>query len=441
MGMTKAMLTGLAAVVGLSSGVAGEALADGEQFIPLLVYRTGPFAPNGIPLANGFNDYFTLINERDGGVGEVKLTWEECETQYNNDRGVECYERLKNKGPTGATVINPYSTGITYALIERATADKIPILSMGYGRTDSSDGTVFPYVFTMPMTYWSQASALVKYVGEQEGGMENLEGKKIGLIYLDSAYGKEPIPTLEALAEKYGYEFHEFPVASPGIEQRATWLQIARQLRPDWMFMWGWGVMNSAAIKEAAAVGYPMDKFIGVWWSGAEPDVEPAGAAAAGYMSGAFHAPGTDFPVFEDIFEHVYDKGLGAGEREAVGQVLYNRGIINAAIVVEAIRTAQEEFGPRAITGEEMRWGLENLSITEERLAEMGMAGFTPPIKVTCADHEGNHAVRIQQWDGEEWSFISDWITPMEDVVRPLVEESAAQYAAEKGITPRSCES
>jgi branched-chain amino acid transport system substrate-binding protein len=158
-------------------------------------------------------------------------------------------------------------------------------------------------------------------------------------------------------------------------------------------------------------------------------------------MSGAFHAPGTDFPVFEDIFEHVYDKGLGAGEREAVGQVLYNRGIINAAIVVEAIRTAQEEFGPRPITGEEMRWGLEDLGITEERLAEMGMAGFTPPIKVTCADHEGNHAVRIQQWDGEEWSFISDWITPMEDVVRPLVEESAAQYAAEKGITPRSCES
>jgi branched-chain amino acid transport system substrate-binding protein len=441
MDVRKTALLGVATVLAMSGVAATDALAQNEQFIPLLVYRTGPFAPNGIPLANGFSDYFTLINERDGGVGGVKLTWEECETQYNNDRGVECYERLKNRGPTGATVFNPYSTGITYALIERATADEIPILSMGYGRTDASDGTVFPYVFTVPMTYWSQASALVKYVGEQEGGLENLQGKKIGLIYLDSAYGKEPIPTLEVLAEEYGYEFHEFPVASPGIEQRATWLQIARQVRPDWMFMWGWGVMNSAAIKEAAAVGYPMDHFIGVWWSGAEPDVEPAGAAAAGYMSGAFHAPGTDFPVFDDIFEHVYEKGLGAGAREDVGEVLYNRGIINAAIVVEAIRTAQEEFGQRPITGEEMRWGLENLDITEERLAEMGMEGFTPPIKVTCADHEGDHAVRIQQWDGENWSFISDWITPMQDVVRPLIEKSAAKYAAEKGITPRSCES
>ena len=76
-------------------------------------------------------------------MGGVKLTWEECETAYNNDRGVECYERLKDRGSTGASVVNPYSTGITYALIERATADKIPVLSMGYGRTDGSDGRVF----------------------------------------------------------------------------------------------------------------------------------------------------------------------------------------------------------------------------------------------------------------------------------------------------------
>jgi branched-chain amino acid transport system substrate-binding protein len=441
MGVRTAAIATLAGVVGLSAGIATEVRADGEQFIPLLIYRTGPYAPNGIPLANGFNDYFNLINERDGGVNGVKLTWEECETAYNNDRGVECYERLKNSGPTGASVINPYSTGITYALIERATADKIPVLSMGYGRTDGSDGRIFPYVFTVPMTYWSQASALVKYVGEQEGGMENLAGKKIALVYHDSAYGKEPIATLEVLAEKYGYELSLFPVAHPGLEQKATWLRIGRQLRPDWVFMWGWGVMNSTAIKEAAAVGYPMDKFIGVWWSGAEPDVEPAGAGAAGYKAGAFHAPGTDFPVFDDIFAHVYDKGLGAGPREDVGEVLYNRGIINAMIVVEAIRTAQEIHGQQPLTGEQVRDGLENLDLDEERLAEMGMAGFTPPIKVSCADHEGDHAVRIQQWDGAKWAFVSDWITPMKDVVRPMIEESAAAYAAEKGITPRDCPS
>ena len=168
MSLTKTALAGLAVAAGLLAAETSVALADGEQFIPLLIYRTGPYAPNGIPIANGMNDYFNLVNQRDGGVGGVELTFEECETAYNNDRGVECYERLKDRGPTGASVVNPYSTGITYALIERASADKIPILSMGYGRTDASDGRVFPYVFTVPMTYWSQASALIKYIGDED---------------------------------------------------------------------------------------------------------------------------------------------------------------------------------------------------------------------------------------------------------------------------------
>ena len=202
-------LTALAiAVFGLG---AGSAFAQSEQFIPRLVYRTGPYAPNGIPFADGYADYLDMIDARDGGVGGVKITYEECETGYNNDKGVECYERLKNKGPTGASLVDPLSTGITYALIERATADKIPVVSMGYGRADASDGAVFPYVFTLPATYWAQADAMIKYVGEQMGGLDKLKGKKIGLVYIDIAYGKEPIATLEKLSQKYGYTFAQIP--------------------------------------------------------------------------------------------------------------------------------------------------------------------------------------------------------------------------------------
>jgi branched-chain amino acid transport system substrate-binding protein len=184
-----------------------------------------------------------------------------------------------------------------------------------------------------------------------------------------------------------------------------------------------------------------MDHFIGVWWSGAEPDVEPAGDAAAGYKSATFHAPGTDYPVFDDVQSYVYDKGLGAGEPDKVGEVLYNRGIVNAMIVVEAIRKAQEIHGQQPLTGEQVRDGLEALDIDEARLAELGMTDFTPPLKVTCADHEGDHAVRLQQWNGDSWEFVSDWITPMKDVVRPMIEASAAKYAEENGITPRDCPS
>ncbi|MEX0921856.1 MAG: ABC transporter substrate-binding protein, partial [Rhodovibrionaceae bacterium] len=418
-------------------GGGAPAQAEGQQYFPGLQYRSGPYAPNGIPFANGYADYLAMLNARDGGINGVEIVYEECDTAYNNDRGVECYERLKDAGPSEPAVWNPLSTGITYALIERVTADKSPLISMGYGRADASDGTVFPYVFTMPATYWAGADAMVQYIKAEEGG--SLQGKKVSLVYHDSAYGKEPIATLQRLATEEGYELSLFPVAHPGLEQKATWLQIGRQIRPDWVLMWGWGVMNSTAVKEAAAVGFPMDRFIGIWWSGSENDVEPAGAQAKGYKALSFHAPGDGFPVHEDIYEHVYDADNGFGDREKVGEVLYNRGVMNAVLATEGVRTAQAKFGNRTLTGEEVRWGLENLHLTEARLAELGLEGFMPELRVTCSDHEGGGDAFVQQWDGEQWSQVSEWIDPNTASLRPAYEASAAQYAQEKGITPVSC--
>jgi branched-chain amino acid transport system substrate-binding protein len=431
------ILLAAAAVAAFGIGP-GIAFAQNEQFIPRLVYRTGPYAPNGIPFADGYADYLDMINARDGGVGGVKITYEECETAYNNDKGVECYERLKDKGPTGASLVDPLSTGITYALIERATADKIPVVSMGYGRADASDGAVFPYVFTLPTTYWSQADDFIKYIGQKDGGIDKLKGKKIGLVYIDIAYGKEPIPTLEKLSEKYGYTFQKYPVSAPGIEQSATWLQI-RQQKPDWLFLWGWGVMNSTAIKGAASVGYPMDHFIGVWWSGAEPDVVPAGAAADGYESGAFHGAGQDFGAIQDILKYVYDKQGGHATRDKVGEVLYNRGVINALYDLEAIRTAQDKFGKKPLKGEEVQWGYEHLNITPDRITALHADGLMLPIQLSCADHEGSGKARIQQWDGKNWKFVSDWIQADRPMLQAMYKESAEAYAKEKGITPRDC--
>ena len=426
------------AAIGVLGWTASEAFAQNEQFVPRLVYRTGPYAPNGVPFANGWADYADMLNARDGGVGGVKITYEECETAYNNDKGVECYERLKGKGPTGATEVDPLSTGITYALIERAPADKIPVVSMGYGRADASYGAVFPYVFTFPVTYWAQTDAVIQYIGAKLGGMDKLKGKKIAYIYHDSAYGKESIPTLEKLAPKFGYELTKFPVSPPGIEQKATWLQI-RQLKPDWIFMAGWGVMNSTAIKEAANIGYPMDHFIGNWWSGAEPDVEPAGAAAKGYLAANFTGVGTAFPLIQDILKYVYAKGGGHAAKEKVGEVLYDRGVGNAIYDLEALRIAQTKYGKKPLTGEQMRWGLENLNLTEARIKEMGATGLLTPVKLSCADHEGAGNVRIQQWDGQHWKTISDWITPERGMLREMYKESAMAYAQEKGIKPRDC--
>jgi branched-chain amino acid transport system substrate-binding protein len=412
------------------------ASAQGKEiFIPLLVYRTGPFAPSGIPIANGFVDYFTMVNERDGGINGVKITWEECETQYDTKQGVECYERLKGKS---AALVNPYSTGITYQLIPKAPIDKIPVFSMGYGMSASSDGRWFPWVFNFPTNYWSQASAVIRYIGTQEGGLEKLKGKKIAHIFHNSPYGKEANPTLEELARKYGFELTLLPVDSPGQEQKSTWLQV-RKVNPDWIFMSGWGVMNQVAVKEAASIGFKMDHFIGNWWSSSDADVVPAGDGAKGYKGATFHAPGTNFKVHADVVKYVYDHGKGAGKKEEMGSPLYNRGIVNAMFAAEAIRTAMKGAKGQAPTGEQIRWGFENLNLTEKRLEELGMKGFTHPIKVSCEDHEGNGPVMIEQWDGKKWNIVSDWIQPMKDVVRPKIEAAAVEEGKKLGYTQRDC--
>ena len=412
------------------------AVAQDGLYIPTFVYRTGAFAPNGIPIADGFKDYFTLLNERDGGIEGVKIIHEECETNYDTKVGVECYERVKSKNPL---MINPFSTGITYALIPKAPVDKIPILSMGYGRTDAAVGSVHPWVFLAPTSYWSQASAKIKYIAAKEGGLDKLKGKKLTLIYHNSPYGKEPIPTLEALSKKYGYELELLAVDSPGQEQKATWLKV-RQSNPDWIFLWGWGVMNQVSVKEAAANGFKMDRMVGVWWSGSEADVIPAGDAAKGYTSATFHTPGKTFKVHEDVKKFVYDRNKGSTTWEKAGEVLYNRALVNAMMTTEAIREAVKKHGKKP-TGENVRDGMESLDLTQARLDALGFGKMMRPIKITCNDHEGNGPILIQQWDGKQWNIISDWIEPMRDVVRPMMEASAKKYADENKITPRQCPS
>ena len=437
--MKRIVFTVMALASALFSG--GVSAAQAEQFVPANGYWVGPYAPGGSGFFGGVIDYFQLLNQRDGGINGVKLTWEKCETEYNNARGVECYERSKNHAPTGATVVHPLSTGITYSLIEKATADKIPLISMGYGRTDAADGRVFPYVFPLITTYWSQATAMIRFMGGKEGGMAKLKGKKIVLVYHDSAYGKEPHGVLQKMAEQYGYELTLIAVPHPGNEQQSQWLQI-RQIKPDWVILWGWGVMNPTAIKAAAKIGYPREKMIGVWWAGAEEDVIPAGSVAKGYIAAGFNLPGTDFPVMKEIIKTVYGKGKGEFEdRARIGSIYHTRGVVAGILTAEAIRNAQMHFKKKgkSITGEEMRWGIEHLNITNARLKQLGAVGLMQPLKVSCMDHEGGGAVKFMQWDGDKWKVITDWIAADHDLVRPMVEASAAKYALEKGIKPRDC--
>ncbi|WP_436639179.1 ABC transporter substrate-binding protein [Microbaculum sp. FT89] len=425
------------AAFAMAGSLAAEALAQDTVFIPLLSYRTGPFAGSGIPVANGMWDYLTMLNERDGGINGVKIEIEECETGYDTQKGVECYEGTKGKNPL---VYNPYSTGITLQLIPKASVDKIPVLSMAYGLSAAAEGNVFPWVFNPPATYWDGASGIIKHIADQEGGLDNLKGKKIGYIFLDAGYGREPIPLLEDLAKQYGFELLQYPV--PGKEmqnQSSQWLNVRRD-RPDYMVMWGWGAMNPTAVKEAAKIRYPMDKFIGIWWSGGDDDARAGGADAKGYKTMNFNGVGADYPALQDIKKHVLDTGKGQTDPAKVGENLYNRGVLNSVLMAEAIRTAQEMTGKKVIDAADMRAGLENLEITEERWKEIGLEGFAPAIKMSCSDHSGHHNMYIAQWDGEKWTQATDWFAPMTDVVQPLLAAAAKEYAEKNAPWPERTE-
>ena len=414
------------------AGLMTAAPALAELTYSSLSYRTGPYAANGIPFADGYADYFTLLNERDGGIGGEPIRLIECETGYNTETGVECYEATKGEG---VLVYEPLSTGITYQLIPKATADGIAIHSGGYGRTSAKNGQVFRNVFNYPANYWDGASVAIKHLLDLNGG--DLSGKKVALVYHNSAYGKEPIRTLEELSKKHGYDLSLLPVDHPGQEQKSQWLQIRRD-RPDYVLMWGWGVMNQVAIQEAVNIRFPMENFIGIWWSGSENDVLPAGAKANGYKALTFHNVGNEFPIFDDIQTYVVDKGKAAGAGDQIGTVLYNRGMYAAMLAAEAAKTAQGITGKSAISQADMIKGMEALEITEAKMAALGLPNFGPSFSVSCQNHGGDGLVAVSQWDANagKWSLITDFVQSDQDVLNALIEEDSAAFASENNITP-----
>ncbi|MEO7252662.1 MAG: ABC transporter substrate-binding protein, partial [Casimicrobium sp.] len=433
----KFRLTRLLAVsaVAVTTALTGALASAQEQFVPILSYRVGPYASGGSGFFGGMIDYFNLVN-MSGGINGVKITWEECETEYNAARGVECYERLKKKNG-GATVVEPLSTGIAYGILDRVATDKIPMTTLGYGRSDAANGAVFPYVFPLITSYWSQAAAMVKYLGDKSGGLDKLKGKKIIHLYHDSAFGKEPFPVLEAASKQYGFDLVKIPVPHPGNEQNSQWLQI-RQANPDYVILWGWGVMNAVAIKTAARVGFPREKMLGVWWAGSEEDAIPAGDAAKGYSTMTYNTPG-NYPVLDEIRKKVYGAKKGNLEDPTrIGSVYHMRGVTVGILYVEAVKKAQEKYGKgKALTGEQIRWGYENLDVDLAKQKSFGAAGMFPPIKTSCQDHEGSGAAKVQVWDGKAWKALTpNWITGDRAAVQKMVADSSAKYAADAKITP-----
>lgn len=439
-------LRGVAAAAVGASIAAVPSLASAqakEQYFGIPSYRVGPFASSGTGFFGGIIDYLQYVNLKEGGVNGVKLTWEECETEYNASRGVECYQRLLKKGDQQMHIFEPLATPIAYGVLNRVDDDKVVLTQYGYGRSDAADGRVFPWVFSTMTSYWSQASAILNWIATKEGGADRLKGKKVAHLHLDSAFGREPLPVLRKLSKDWGFELVEIPVVAPGIDQQAQWLRI-RQERPDWVLLWGFGAgMNSTAITSAARMNFPRDKMVGVWWAGSEEDVLPAGDAAKGYYAAANVPTGKQYPLVQDIEKVIYGAGKGnLQDPKRIGNVYWNRGVTTAIFWVEAVRNGQRiaDKKGQTLNGDEMRAGFEALNLSPARLKELGIEGMLPPFQLSCADHEGAGVVKIMQWDGAKWNTVTpDWVSSDRKMIREMVEESAAKYATEQKITPRKC--
>lgn len=414
----------VAALLLMSTLGMASARAEDIVSLPNLAYRTGPFASTGVPLMNGQRDYMMMINERDGGINGVRLGYEECETGYSTEKGLECYERAK----ATALLAQPWSTPLTLELLPRTNTDKIPILAPGYGFSPMADGKVFKWAFNPPLSYWDGASIMLGYLSG--GDIEGLRGKKIVLLYLDSPYGKEPIPFLQSLADRHGFTLLPVPVGIKEMQnQSAQWQQIQAQ-NPDYVLLWGWGTMNAGALAEAVKIGFPMQKFLGIWWSGNDGDMKSVGEAAKGYRVLSWNMPASDAPAMLDIRKYVLDPRkteIGEGEFD---WVFYQRGVLISMFTVEAIRTAQEHFDTRLIDAGQLRWGFENLQIDEERLARIGMTGMIAPFETSCADHSGHGGAWMLEWDGQQFVPVSGVLKADRAAVMSLVMTEADNFAA-----------
>lgn len=440
--LKKTAIRSIIAVAAIAAPITTSMALAAEQLVALPTYRVGPYASAGGPWFAGELDYYKYINEVEGGINGVKLNVKEYETEWNPDRAVEVYERIKN-GVDGSPLafFITHSTPVTYALADRARKDKIPLIDGGGGRPEARNGLVFPYEFPLLMTYYSQATVAIAYIGQQFGGLENLKGKKIVTVFHDSGYGRASQPIMDELAKRYGFENIQIAVAHPGSEQSAIWRQV-REIKPDYVVLRTWGVMTPVAIKTAKRFGIATDKMLGDIWAGSEADIIPAESAANGYCAIAPFPGGKDFEIHARLKEQILDKGKSdLRNMNDFGSVYYNIGIIYAATTVEAMRSAMTKYGNRVLNGEEMLWGLEHLKIDEARLKELGMVGLLQPLDVKATDHEGAGAARIQCWDGTKFTQVTDFITGDRDLVDAQTEKASVAYAKENGISPRSLES
>ena len=393
---------------------AGESFAQQKELVfGLQCDRTGPTANVGVNLCPGYHDYVALVNSK-GGVEGFKIKVIEVDNEYKVPPAMEAHERFKKEG---AVIEGVFGTPQTAALNKKLEEDKILGTSPGFGTAAAADGKRFPYTFPIAASYWSQAGAALEFAKEKMGG---LKGKKIAYIYYDNPAGKEPLPIFEEVQKQEGFELRTFAVPAPGLEMGAQVLDITGRYKPDFVIMHLFGKAPSVAIKELKGKGYPLSKVVSFVWGSAEADIIAAGglAVAEGYSGIQFAGVGKDFPVLKEI-EAMYKAQAKPAPKEMDSTVYYNRGVLIAALHVEAVRNAIKAKGGAAPTSDEVKKGMESVK-------GFTLGGLVPPMEITPADHEGGGWCQIWTVKGGKLVMTKDWFQGY----RPLIQKQLVADAA-----------
>jgi branched-chain amino acid transport system substrate-binding protein len=413
-----ARLLALSACAAALASIGSAQAAQKTILIGVQCDRTGATQIVGTVLCPGIHDYIALVNSR-GGVDGWKILDPEIDQQYKVPLAVEAYEREKQQGAVGIMI---YGTPITEALNAKLEQDHIPGTSPGFGIAASADGKYYPYLFPIAATYWSQAAAAVKFAKDQLSG--SLKGKKIAYVYYDNPAGHEPLPILNALAKSEGFELKTYAVPPPGVDVSAQVLDISQNYRPDFVISHTFGKSPSLVIKGLKENGYPLSHVVGLVWASGEPDIMAAGgwSVAQGYNTMQFAGAGENYPVIREI-KAMYKKEGKAPPAAMKQTVYYNRGILQAAVWVAAIRNALKLTHDQKPTGADVKKGFE-------MIRDFKLGGIVPPLTITPSDHEGGGWVRIFQVKGNGFVAKTPWFRAYRQLVVATAEKTAKQLAA-----------
>jgi branched-chain amino acid transport system substrate-binding protein len=400
------------AIIALTAGVsalwfAGPAWAQQKEvLIGMQCDRTGATQITGVVLCPAMHDYYDLVNAG-GGVDGYTIKADEIDNEYKVPQAVEAYQRHKQEG---AVLMTLYGTPMTVALNQRLEEDKIATTSPGFGIAAAADGTRYPYLFPIAATYWSQGAAAVQFVKDKLGG--SLKGKKIAYVFYDNPAGKEPLPIVEELQKREGFELRTFAVPPPGVEVGAQILDITQRFRPDFVIAHLFGRSPAAAIKAFKSNGYPLSKVVGLVWASSEADIDAAGGfgVAEGYHAMQFAGAGDDYPVRQQIKALYKKAGKEPLDLMDKNTVYYNRGLLQAAIHIEGVRNALKSTDGKPPTGTDIKNGLE-------QIRGFTLDGLVPPLEITPTDHEGGGWVQIFQVKGGKFVKETDWFRAYRDVV------------------------